>query len=102
MNVTLDIPKDRRIHPTVHMDQVKEFHEDSRPERKQPKPKPVKINGELEYEVEEILEEKIVKNKTWYLVKWKGYDRADATWQPERDVDNAQEALMRFKAKAPT
>ena len=102
VNVTLDIPADRRIHPTVHMDQVKEYHKDDRPEREQPKPKPIKIDGELEYEVGEILDEQVVNKKKKYLVKWKGYDRAEATWEPAEYVRNAKEALKQFKAKAKT
>jgi chromobox protein 1/chromobox protein 5 len=72
------------------VDQIKEYREDNRPERKQPKPKPVKIDGKLEYEVEEILDERMHQNKKQYLVKWKGYDRAEATWEPVEYVENAK------------
>lgn len=38
-----------------------------------PPPEPVEVEGEEEYEVEEILDSKVVGKGLRYLVKWKGY-----------------------------
>lgn len=43
-------------------------------------PAPQIVQGDVEYEVEEILREKIVRNKKKLLVKWSGYTRP--TWEP--------------------
>ena len=42
-------------------------------EQKKIPPPPVKIDGEKEYEVEEILDRQERRGKTKYLGKWKGY-----------------------------
>ena len=39
----------------------------------------------VEYQVERILDKKIVNEKVHYLIKWVGYDLLDATWEP---IDN--------------
>jgi hypothetical protein len=46
--------------------------------------KNVEINDdtEQEYEVEQILDDKRVSGKPYYLVKWKGYDTLENTWEP--------------------
>jgi hypothetical protein len=39
-----------------------------------------------EYEVERILDKKKIKNKIFYLVKWKGYKKDESTWQPKTEL----------------
>ena len=39
-----------------------------------------------EYVVEEILADQKVWNKQKYLVKWKGWPKDDAMWEPEEHV----------------
>jgi hypothetical protein len=52
-----------------------------------------------EYEVEEILDSKQLRNKQYFLVKWKGYPLHDATWEPLENLTNARDLLERFTAK---
>ena len=57
------------------------------------------VDGELEYEVDEILDEKKGRGKgspTLCLVKWTGY--ADPTWEPEQALQDTL-ALARWKMK---
>ena len=35
-----------------------------------------------------------------YLVKWKGYDIEESTWQSEKDLENAQECLDEYWDRA--
>jgi len=40
------------------------------------------------YEVEKLLEKRVKKGKTEYLVKWKGYeDESENTWEPVENLD---------------
>jgi hypothetical protein len=76
-------------------------------------PPPIVIDGTDEYEVKEILNEKKVGQGMQYLVKWKGYPRSEATWEPRSQlmkhaldvVRNWEEhrttALFRFEVEAP-
>jgi len=43
-------------------------------------------SGEEEYEVELLLKHKDVEDERMYLVKWKGYRKAEATWEPSKNL----------------
>ena len=50
---------------------------------------PVEINGELEYEIEQILDSQLQ-----YLVKWQGYTEEHNTWELPTNLANAQDATV--------
>ena len=45
-----------------------------------------KQKNEKEYNVEHVLDKKIMNNKSYYLIKWHGYEEQDSTWQPANDL----------------
>jgi hypothetical protein len=51
-----------------------------------PAPPPDIIGGHEEYEVEQILDSRVHKNKLQYLVKFKYYDNPE--WLPYTDLTN--------------
>ena len=61
-------------------------------------PPPDLVDGEEEFEVEQILNMKQMGRgrKTHYLVKWKGYPTSDNSWEPEKNL-NADELIAEFK-----
>ena len=63
-------------------------------------PLPELVDGELEFEVENILQHKFVgcKKEIRYLVKWRGYSQAESTWEPEEHLRNAPEVLEAYKS----
>lgn len=86
-------------------DLLKEYHDDLNKtilEREEAKlvAKTEAKNGE--YEVEAILDSKLIKGKTKYLIRWKGWDESDDTWEPEETL-NCPELIKKFKKnkKAP-
>ena len=66
------------------------------------RPPPDLINGEEEYEIEEILQSRKFGRgrKIQYLVKWKGYPDLENQWVDWDDL-HADEALVDFKEKNP-
>ena len=63
---------------------------------------PVEIDNENEYEVEEILDARMNRRKLQYLVRWKGYSQQYDSWEPEENLDNAQELVRQFHKRFPT
>ena len=63
-------------------------------------PLPELIDGESEFEVENILQHKFVghKKEICYLVQWRGYSWAESTWEPEEHLRNAPEVLEAYKS----
>jgi hypothetical protein len=62
------------------------------------RPPPNLVQGNKEFEVEAILTHRLYKNhETRYLIKWKGYDTSENTWEPESNLNNAEEELDNYK-----
>lgn len=57
-------------------------------------------NSNNEYEVEAIMDSKTVKGKTRYLIRWKGWDESDDTWEPEETL-SCPDLIKAFKKKGP-
>jgi len=51
------------------------------------------------YEVETVLDHNTRKNKTYYLIKWKGYSEEESTWENEDNVF-AEELVKEYWANA--
>lgn len=87
-------------------DLLKEYHESLndtilKREEAKLKAKTQAKQSNNEYEVEAILDSKSVKGKTKYLIRWKGWDESDDTWEPE-DTLNCPDLIRAFKKKGKT
>ena len=62
-------------------------------------PLPELVDGESEFEVKNILQHKFMgrKKEIRYLVQWRGYSRAESTWEPEGHLRNTPEVLEAYK-----
>ena len=55
-----------------------------------------KIDSEsqnVEYEVENILDQQNIKSQLYWLIKWKDYDHIKNTWESKRNLKNCQKLL---------
>ena len=51
-----------------------------------------------EYEIEVILDERVLRRKREFLVHWKGYSELyDNTWEPEVSFNNARDIMKRWR-----
>ena len=104
---TLRLPEHlRTIHPVFHVLQLKLAIPNEIPNRTQPPPPPVEVEGELEYKISKILNSKIDNHrrcKLLYYVRWAGYEGTDkeTLWLPATELDHTQELVADFHARYP-
>ncbi|CAA7265736.1 unnamed protein product [Cyclocybe aegerita] len=104
---TLRLPQSMRlVHPVFHVSMLEPFKPSTIPSRAVEPPAPVEIEGELEYEVAEIVDSKIDRRrkcKLLYYVRWYGYENTDEefSWQPADELPNAQELVQEFHEAYP-
>jgi hypothetical protein len=95
----LNLPAEMRIHPVFHVSLLK-LYQASPNEFVRPTPPPAVISPNTEqeeYEVETILDKRILRKKPQYLIKWLGYPLHDATWEPLEHLNNAMEKVKVFE-----
>ena len=99
----LILPPQWKIHDVFHTDLLTPYHETELHGPNFTMPPPDLIDGEEEYEVEEILQSRKFGRgcKVQYLVKWKGYPESDNQWVDWDDL-HADEMIADFKKKNPT
>ena len=104
---TLRLPNTYRgVHPVFHVSMLEPHHTSLIPNRISSPPPPVQVEGDLEYEIERILDSKIDKRyrcRLLYYVKWLGYDGTDdeASWLPVTELEHAKDLLNDFHAAYP-
>uniref|UniRef100_A0A672Q8U9 Chromo domain-containing protein n=1 Tax=Sinocyclocheilus grahami TaxID=75366 RepID=A0A672Q8U9_SINGR len=49
------------------------------------------------YEVERIIDTRVVEGEVLYRVRWKNYSSDDDTWEPEAHLDDCREVLLAYK-----
>jgi len=96
--IELELPKSIKIHPIVNVSRVQLYKPQVEGQKKIP-PKPVIIEGEEEFEVEKILNKRMVRGKEKFLVRWKGYTAEEDTWESRENLENAEELVKEFERK---
>jgi len=94
--VELELPALLRIYPVVNVRRIVKYQEQVEGQKKILLP-PVEVDGEKEYEVEEILDRQKRRGKTKYLVKWKEYTAEENTWEGLENLKNAREKIEEFE-----
>jgi len=55
------------------------------------------IEGEEEFEMEKILNKRIIRGKEKFLVHWKGYTVEEDTWEGRENLRNTEELVKEFE-----
>jgi transposase InsO family protein len=91
----INLPNHMKIHDVFHIDLLTPFHETEIYGEAFPQPPPDLIEGEEEYEVEEIVNDRTIRRKREYLIKWKGYPSSENSWVKAKDL-HAPELLKDY------
>jgi len=75
----LKLPSNLKIHDVFHVQRLKPATDD---EFKGRRPRPMPALRDSVYEVEEIVNHKVVRGKEHYLIRWKGYSMNHMQWLP--------------------
>jgi hypothetical protein len=89
----LELPANWRVHPIFHTSQLKEVTGSGANFREAPV---LLEDAEPEYEVERIVDMRVVRGLRQFLVKWKGYGEFENSWEPETNLGNALSLLNDF------
>ena len=82
----LVLPERWQIHDVFHVSQLEKYTQGA--DSIDP-PQVELIDGQEEWEVEEILDERTRYRKPQFLVRWKGYPRWPDKWISRKDLDNS-------------
>jgi len=97
----LALPSNIRVHPVFHVSCLKPYQDNPAEfsDRVFPRPPPVLVESQEEWEVEKVLAKRSYRNKVQYLVKWVGYPNSENTWEPVANLQNAREKVLEFEER---
>ena len=97
----VQLPDYMKIHNVFSPDKLRKDPGDPLPGQVNEPPGPVVVQDEEEYEVQEVLASRLIRNQLQYRVKWVGYDE-DPEWYPAFNIRNAPHKLRDYHLANPT
>jgi len=55
------------------------------------------VNDQEMWQAEKILDERLYKGITQFLVRWEGFTPADDSWEPEENLENISHMIEEFR-----
>jgi hypothetical protein len=89
-NYQLKLPKSMLIHPIFHVSLLEPTENPAAEEQSN------LVEKGSEYEVEEVLDYTRIDGQPHYLVKWKGFDQSENTWEPIKHLTQCQATIQRY------
>ena len=83
----LDLPTSMKCHPVFHVSRLEPAANNPLAAPKQPAPPPIIVDDNVKFEVEEILDSKLVRKTLKYVVLWVAYN--ELTWEPAELLKNS-------------
>jgi len=106
LSFTLRLPDSMRtVHPVFHVSQLEPAIPNTIPDWIHPPPPLVEVDGELEFEISEILDSKVDRRckscKLLYLVRWSSYEGTDeeTSWLLATELGNTMELLEDYHVR---
>ena len=96
----LKLPPQWKIHNIFHATLLTPYKETALNGHQNQEPAPELINGQPEWEVEQILHVRRYQRQIQYLVRWKGFSEAHNSWEPAFNV-HADELIKEFYKRHP-
>jgi len=91
----------RQLHPVFNVVKLSTTPDDPIPGRKpRALPPPIVVDGEPEWEVEEVLDSRWHWRRFQFLIKWKGFSREHNSWEVASDV-KAPDLVAEYYRKHP-
>jgi Chromo (CHRromatin Organisation MOdifier) domain len=92
--VKLDLPPGTKVHPIFHTSQILPYFENDLvlfPNREFAKPLPIANDqGEAEYLIRDIIDERRSGRGYKYLVRWIGYGEEENRWLPRKELEDTE------------
>ena len=98
LDYRLELLSFMKINPVFHVDCLSPWHETGI--KPPPQPELIQIEGQEEWEIDEILDSRYYRRQFQYLIKWKNY-RGDPSWEPWKNLEHAPDAVSEFHSKHP-
>ena len=94
--IELELPKSIKIHLVVNASRVRLYKPQIEGQKRMP-PKLVIIKEEKEFKVEKILNQRMVREKKKFLVRWKSYTAEEDTWENKENLENVKKLVKEFE-----
>jgi hypothetical protein len=96
----LKLPPQWKIHNVFHASLLTPYKETPEHGPNFAEPSPDLIDGEPEWEVEQLLGSRRRRNQLQYLVRWKGFSEAHDSWEPSAHI-HADQLVTNFHRQNP-